>query len=321
MGVYKELQKLFGSSVHNYVIAARTAQGYEDWRTSSSEDRLTVVRRWHEIQSEILKEKQEARPNSFAPQVLLKSKRMSCDGIRKSRDMKKLDKKDRRHSGANQVHDDNRASSNSSHHARTFPDVSILNRNSSTFEEAIQTSVAATSQGDSDQDRMIERAIRASVRELQSASREGDNGEAVARAIKASVAEATRAGSENATGESVLSSDDVDDRKEQLRLALHSSLSMQDEASSKGKNRSLSGTNFDDSDIDTSDDENIKTAIHQSQYGDSNSKFERTAEYQKALEESRKTHEKHEVEIAQARANEETMLEHVKNSSLMNDNN
>jgi hypothetical protein len=40
-GVHKEVQKLFGSNVQNYIIASRAAQGYEEWLQSS--DVLTAI--------------------------------------------------------------------------------------------------------------------------------------------------------------------------------------------------------------------------------------------------------------------------------------
>ncbi|KAF2454706.1 hypothetical protein BDY21DRAFT_352518 [Lineolata rhizophorae] len=48
-GVYKEVQKLYGASAQNYIIAARTAQGYEDWANSTAEERAEVLRKWNEL--------------------------------------------------------------------------------------------------------------------------------------------------------------------------------------------------------------------------------------------------------------------------------
>ncbi|RMZ75605.1 hypothetical protein DV737_g5216, partial [Chaetothyriales sp. CBS 132003] len=45
-GLYSELRKHFGSSVQNYVIAARTAQGYEDWKKATPEQYARVVTAW-----------------------------------------------------------------------------------------------------------------------------------------------------------------------------------------------------------------------------------------------------------------------------------
>src|SRR5436190_54450 len=46
-GVYKEIQKLFGASVENYIMASRSTQGYEEWKIASLEERADVIRRWH----------------------------------------------------------------------------------------------------------------------------------------------------------------------------------------------------------------------------------------------------------------------------------
>ncbi|KAF4548462.1 Sterol 3-beta-glucosyltransferase-like protein 4 [Elsinoe fawcettii] len=56
-GVYKELQSTWGSSVQNYIIAARTAQGFEDWHESTHEERSDIVQRWAVLQETIKKKK------------------------------------------------------------------------------------------------------------------------------------------------------------------------------------------------------------------------------------------------------------------------
>lgn len=45
-GIYAEISKHFGSSVQNYIIAARTAQGYDDWKESSPEVRMQIISAW-----------------------------------------------------------------------------------------------------------------------------------------------------------------------------------------------------------------------------------------------------------------------------------
>ncbi|KAI9872812.1 MAG: hypothetical protein M1823_008077, partial [Watsoniomyces obsoletus] len=66
------------------------------------------------------------------------------------------------------------------------------------FEEAIQKSVTATSRGNPDEDALIERAIRASVKELQQAqSADGNHDdETYQKAVKASIEEAKKARAE-----------------------------------------------------------------------------------------------------------------------------
>lgn len=54
MGIHKEVRKIFGSSVQTYIISARTAQGYEQWKSSTNEERQSILRHW-----------QTMRPNSI----------------------------------------------------------------------------------------------------------------------------------------------------------------------------------------------------------------------------------------------------------------
>lgn len=51
MGLHKEVRKMFGASVQAYIISARTAQGYEQWRTSSKEEQQYIISRWQGLQS------------------------------------------------------------------------------------------------------------------------------------------------------------------------------------------------------------------------------------------------------------------------------
>lgn len=318
MGIYKEVQKLFGSSVQNYIIAARTAQGYEDWRKSTHEERLTVVGRWHEIQTELGKEKQHVRHNSVhAPHGILKYKHMPIDEKRKNREDRKKQKKDQRAKMTSQIQSNSSGRSSPLQRARTYSSVSMTDSDSAAFEEAIQTSVAATSQGDSEQDKLIERAIRASVLELQSASREVDNDEVIQRAIQASIIEATRARTEKLTSGSIAAPHDVNDHEDQLRTALHRSVSMHDDAGLQKVQHLFSNVDFDDSGVDTDDDENMKSAINQSNrpFGEAIQSDEGT-DLQKAVEESLKAHEELELLVAQANAQDDMVLEHVKRLSL-----
>ena len=51
MGLHKEVRKMFGASVQAYIISARTAQGYEQWRTSSEEEQQYIISRWQGLKS------------------------------------------------------------------------------------------------------------------------------------------------------------------------------------------------------------------------------------------------------------------------------
>src|SRR5256885_1542852 len=54
-GIYAEIQKHFGHSVQNYIIAARTTQGYEEWKESSPEQRMQIISAWKGVQVELSK--------------------------------------------------------------------------------------------------------------------------------------------------------------------------------------------------------------------------------------------------------------------------
>ncbi|KAI4738527.1 UDP-Glycosyltransferase/glycogen phosphorylase [Aureobasidium sp. EXF-12298] len=56
-GVHKEVQKLFGSNVQNYIIASRAAQGYDEWSQSSDEEKKDVIDRWKLIQKHLKKKR------------------------------------------------------------------------------------------------------------------------------------------------------------------------------------------------------------------------------------------------------------------------
>lgn len=319
MGIYKELQKHFGSSVQNYIIAARTAQGYEDLKKSNLEERLEIVARWHEVQLDLSKEKELARHNSFqGPHCLIKSKQPSFDQKKQKHDDKKKKKKLEKATPSTHERSDSPRFSDRLPKNRRHPSVNIANSDHATFEEAIQKSVAATSRGDPEQDKLIERAIRASVLELKSASQEGDNEAAVQRAIQASITEATQVRKENAARQSKETPSDEDYHEEQLKLELQRSMGIQGEAGSKGTPRPLANIDFDDSGIDTEDDDHIKAAIkHSENMLTSQGIPNRDIELQKALEESRKAHDRYEEGVARARKEEEILLDHAKRLSLM----
>ena len=180
------------------------------------------------------------------------------------------------------------------------------------FEEAIRASVAATSRGNPEEDQMIERAIRASVKELQLASNEGDNTEAIQRAIKASVTEAAQARSNNRSHMRSTTLDGVGDHEKELAAALQHSLR---ETQQSGRRHQL---DFDDSGVDTDDDENIKAAIERSKstFIGQSTDGKDDDDFQAALELSMKAHEEPEQGLSRLKTEEEIVLEYVKKQSL-----
>ncbi|KAL9595221.1 MAG: hypothetical protein Q9179_005060 [Wetmoreana sp. 5 TL-2023] len=306
-GIYKELQKHFGSSVQNYIVAARTAQGFDELAASTQQQRLDVLKRWQTTQIELHKEKQRVKDNSSHQSdcVFLRIKNATHSGLEerkahikngKLQKMSRLSAQVPSFRKESSVRPDLRTSANELAHA-----------DAATFEEAIQQAVQATSRGNPQQDITIERAIRASITELREASKNSDENQAVLRAIQASVAEATRA------REAMADTDrrSIADQGEELRLALQQSVS-----SSVIPDDSIHHV-FNDSGVDTDDEDGLlksaleqsKSAHHQSSQGD--------LELQKAMEESRLTHENHATDLERERTEEEIVLEYMKKQSLL----
>lgn len=300
MGIHKEVRKAFGASVQNYIIAARTAQGYEHWKSSTQEERLDIIQRWHEnkaqLQSErqkILEEGPEGQGTGYlSPRGFLQTRHLSFDERKKLHEERKV----RREQGKNKVYGERGSSCPfcrklTPHHHHQSPegnDISSPNMaadvHNPDFEEAIKASVAATSRGNPEEDLMIERAIRASIRELQQPHGSGpvlNEQEALDRAIQASVTEATRGRAHN-TDKTTLSPSDAD-YDAALEKCIKESLLL-----SQQNSRTDAGGPLD---VDTDDDEDVKRAI----------------------EASKAVHEEH---LSKVKTEEEIVLDYIKRQSL-----
>ena len=184
------------------------------------------------------------------------------------------------------------------------------------FEEAIKASVAATSHGNPEEDKMIERAIRASVQELHIASNQGDDRDAVGRAIQASVAEATRLRAQEESRSHAGALDGTSDHSRELEAALHRSIQHHASSATEGN---VANLDFDDSGVDTDDDDNIKLAIERSKSGDTGGPEPaqlNDEDLQKAIEISKKDHEDLEQSLSRSKTEEEIVLEYIKRQSL-----
>lgn len=308
-GIYKELQKHFGSSVRNYIVAARVTQGYEQLAASTEEQRLDVIKRWQATQLELHKEKELVKHGGLHQQsncVFLRVKNATRPGVEGKKHTKGNPHKvvgfaEQTSSARN----DTASTTLSSQESQSGG--SLMQTDSATFEEAIQQSVEATSHGNPQEDAMIERAIRASIVELRAASTSGDENQAIQRAIKASVAEAARARKANV----VTNSEPADsDQDEDLRAALHRSISSQATWEHGMDPR------YDDSGVDTDDDENIKMALERSKSDYLQTQGERRL-LQKDTEQSEMRHSDSRGKREMARTEEEIVLEYVKKQSLL----
>ncbi|KAH9216546.1 putative glucosyl/glucuronosyl transferase [Leptodontidium sp. 2 PMI_412] len=129
-GVYKEVQNLFGSNVQNYIVASRTAQGYEEWLQSSDAEKEDVVERWKLIQKYL--KKKQTREDLMRDVLEEQQKKTTENGGRTSTSTRSASRS-LRAAGVN---------------------------------EHIPQSVRNTSCGDSEEDENMERAIRDDMSQL-----------------------------------------------------------------------------------------------------------------------------------------------------------
>ena len=157
---------------------------------------------------------------------------------------------------------------------------------------------------------MIERAIRASVMELQAASSQGDDEAAIQRAIKASIIEAQRG-----RASSEVEDEHTAQRNKHLEESLQHSLQAH-EPLSHARSPLNHEEDFDDSGIDTDDDVHIQNAIERSKTDISNLSLQ-DAELDKAIEISKKSHADDAKTSTKARTEEGIVLDHVKRQSAL----
>ena len=198
-------------------------------------------------------------------------------------------------------------------HAQMLPETQHSETQSAAYENAIRESVKATSRGDPDEDMLIERAIRASVAELQLATNEGDEDDAVQRAVRASVAEA--GGVPNERGETLAAGamGFPEDRDGQSKQAPKGRAQGQDYRDEQRSGRGSS--EWADSGVDTDDGEELKMVLEKSKRTPT-TRYAGEEDVQKAIELSRKAHQEAEEAESRAKTEEEMVLEYVKKQSL-----
>lgn len=320
MGIHKEVRKMFGSSVLNYVIAARTAQGYDDFKSSTPEERQDIISRWNQEKTELQNQRQNIldmggpegqETGRLSPKGFFQTRHLSFDERKRLHE----ERKTKREAERNKVQSKDgrqscpfcRRDKPHTHTPRAVQETPAIphdaDETNAEFEEAIHDSVAATSRGDPEEDLMIERAIRASVRELQkSSSSKLTDQEALHRAIQASVAEAGRGRSSDHVTEHTEATADDAEHQALLEKAIKESLA---------SHQLSSPPNIPD-DVDTDEDENVKLALQRSKQQsnkDRSSSDNDDEDIKLALHNSKE-------EIARARTEEEIVLEYVKKQSL-----
>ncbi|CAL3973656.1 unnamed protein product [Diplocarpon coronariae] len=315
MGIHKEVRKMFGTSVLNYIISARTAQGYEDAKLSTPAERFEIINQWREHKDEYQSQKMKLQESGMhdgqesgrlTPKGFMQTRHLSFDERKKLHEDRKGRRiKENEEIGHHDCHFCRRDVAHS-HKPRTIQNSPMVIQEPSAeqkaqFEHDIHSSVATTSLGNIEEDMMIERAIRASVRELQSAQGSAlTNQEALDRAIKASMNSANRSGT-NTEGEVshvfAMSGEEAE-HQASLEKAIQASLSQY-------KFPALLGPG---NDIDTDDDEEVELAIQRSKYESSHG--DEDDDLKHALEKSKD-------DSAKAKTEEKIVLEYVKKQSLL----
>ena len=291
-GIYKELQRQQGSSVQSYIIASRTVQGYNDLRVSSEAERTDVLHRWHALQVELENDKQSLRRRSHSPHGFMKTRHLTFDE-RKQR------AKDRKQSKSAEGIDTGSSVAAQDGQITSFEEPRI-GSGEAAYEVAIQNSIHATSTGNPAEDAIIERAIRASVAELQNAAGEGDD-TAYERAIQASIIEASQTAPAGCVDE---------EYRTELERALKLSTTDYHNVKDSGS-VDISGEK-NDSEVDTGDDDNLKAALEESKIQPSPSLYGEDSDLMEALDQSRHHHKK----LDKEKSEEEIIIEYIKRQSL-----
>lgn len=213
-GLYRELRNRFGPSVEGYIVAARTAQGYDEMQKASSEEYDQLIKDWDDIKHLIRKKKnvgeekmeeikgrmRDVRSRSRSASAATKSSLSSStsqhphfkNSTNPGTNGRQLLGTEGLHTGSIPSGPSRPAQSQILRNAGVPPPKYDALTNDPEFEEAIKKSIAETSQGNSEEDSVIEKAIRASVMELEEAKARGAGDDELNQAMKTSLAEAKR---------------------------------------------------------------------------------------------------------------------------------
>lgn len=187
-GIHREIQKLQASDVDKHIINSRVAVSEAEFQQSSAREQQVVLARWHELRFDPVRK--QTKKDIFGNDIL-----KFRTGV-KDKDNDKT--KDNSHAESYVRKSETEIVSpipRSSAHAYA-PGVlqQVASYDGEELEKAIQESVKATSNGNPEEDRVIERAVRASVSEIQYVARSHPienvkEEEAFQQAIRASMAE------------------------------------------------------------------------------------------------------------------------------------
>ncbi|KAF2091156.1 glycosyltransferase family 1 protein [Saccharata proteae CBS 121410] len=208
-GLYQEVRKPFGASIQNYIIAARTAQGWEEYSKITQPERAQIVGAYRFEMSNTKKKRNPGEAQVEAIQTLIQRRKeaaktrppsKSMSGVlppqfrRRTTDHGTVVYEPQGHTPTSE-HSHPHESNDAPMHPGGEPRVTVTEEEE--LEAAIRQSIAETSRGNPDEDALMARAIRASIAELERPMREAqaaaapDEGEdaELKRAIQASLTE------------------------------------------------------------------------------------------------------------------------------------
>ncbi|KAJ4991010.1 glycosyltransferase family 28 domain-containing protein [Stagonosporopsis vannaccii] len=229
-GLYQEMIKSKGSGVQNYIIAARISQGYDESIAVSAQERAAIVSKWkivkvnmkkkknhgdtmdslHSLVADKRKRKEDrqnrvnshlARPETRSPISPAMTQHSSYSGVDQTTSRSssnalpawKLQEQERM-SRVTTAQSQQSQQTNEELEAQLIAEEEAERRE---LEAAIAASVAENSHGNTEEDELMARTIRASIAELERApanSNEHDEEQALKRAMQASIDEAGRSG-------------------------------------------------------------------------------------------------------------------------------
>ena len=318
-GIYKEIQKHFGSSVHNYIYAARTAQGIEAYNNSSRKEHEHIIKAWHSAEDDLEKAKSGLRED--ARRKVLACKSIVHPSTQERERLAQEAKASRKAHEAVVRGELPGVDPETLYQAHPYPSTGGPGINNEQLEEAIKKSVAATSRGDPGEDEKIERAIRSSVADLLSArGNKVSEPEALDRAVSASVLEATLqrfpepsrlSGVAEDRDVKVVSGDATSSHDSSLSHTNHSRVPRKLHLDAEGSNKG----EYSDEDMKRAMDESEQHARIAAGKGTGPSMAD-DPELQKVLQESLRSHEEHERVQGQARMEEDIVLVYIKKQTL-----
>ncbi|KAL0264499.1 hypothetical protein SLS55_000449 [Diplodia seriata] len=195
-GIYMGIRKPFGATIQNYIIAARTAQGWEEYNKSTAQERALIVELYQIIASSVKKKRNPGEKEMEAIQALVTKRRANAgdprqnlqnflgwrssgggsSGAASSQPASSPAVPPRSpNTYAPQSSAVGQSSSSpspaySSQREPQYEPATLERAENSDLEEAIRLSLAEVSRGNPEEDALMERAMRNSIRETQAAN-------------------------------------------------------------------------------------------------------------------------------------------------------